>query len=139
MVLRSTGGNPAFGAGDLNDEEVDPGVLSRTDPTSWTFFAEASGMWRASGCGRARQGLQNRSECTCLASQKAFSLNARVFAISKFAAIAVNSRENTLNQNRTLPSVAYIPGIYNKKYTSSSRNFCHERTNHPTSIKTQAP
>ena len=44
LVLCSTGGNPVFGAGDLDDEGVDPGVLSRTDPTSWTFFVEASGM-----------------------------------------------------------------------------------------------
>ena len=44
LVLCCTGGNPVFGADDLNDEEVDPGVLSRTDPTSWTFFAEVLGM-----------------------------------------------------------------------------------------------
>ena len=44
FVRCSTGGNPVFGASDLNDEEVGPGVLSRTDPMSWTFVAEASGM-----------------------------------------------------------------------------------------------
>lgn len=46
LVLCSTGGNPVFGAGDLddeNDEEAGPGVLSRTDPISWAF-AEALGI-----------------------------------------------------------------------------------------------
>ena len=33
FVLCSTGGNPVFGAGNLDDKVVDPGVLSRTDPT----------------------------------------------------------------------------------------------------------
>ena len=44
FVLCSTGGNPVFGAGDLDDEEMDPGVLSRTDPTIWTFLVGGSGI-----------------------------------------------------------------------------------------------
>lgn len=44
LVLCSTGGKPVLGAEDLNGEDVDPGVLSKTEPTSWAFLVEVFGM-----------------------------------------------------------------------------------------------
>ena len=37
-------GRPVFEAGGLDDEELDPSVLSSTYPTSWTFFVKTLGM-----------------------------------------------------------------------------------------------
>jgi len=70
LVLCSTGGNPVFGAGDLDDKGADPGVLSRTDPTSWTLFVEASGMRSLIVGVLAKDG--GGSNGTCSASQNPF-------------------------------------------------------------------
>ena len=114
FVLCSTGGNPVLGAGDLDDKVVDPGVLSRTDPTIWTFSMEASGMRSLVVGVFVKGGEWIEGHVLCESKPVLDAM------VSQFT---INRRE--ICKDRTVPSVVYIPGIYNKKRQPSSHtNFC---------------